>query len=164
VEGGVDVLAHTAPGAGPWSPELVQRLLARHMGLAPTLSLWRVEMERAGLPAEVRDRFMSAGVAQLRAFAEAGGEVLFGTDVGYIAEKDADEEVGRMAAAGMNWRAILVSLTSAPARRMKDPKRGRLVVGAPADVVLVEGNPEVDVQALTRVRQTWVAGKSVFAR
>ena len=164
VDGGVDVLAHTAPDAGPWSPELVGRMRARHMALAPTLSLWRVEMDRAGAPAEVRERFIRTGAEQLRAFVAGGGEVLFGTDVGYIPEKDADQEVGRMAAAGMGWQAVLTSLTSAPARRMKDGQRSALKVGAPADLVLVEGDPRADIQALTRVRETWVAGKTVFTR
>ncbi len=45
IEGGVDVLAHTAPDAGPWTPELIARIRGKGMGLAPTLSLWRVEME-----------------------------------------------------------------------------------------------------------------------
>ncbi len=164
VDGGVDVLAHTAPDAGPWTPELLGRMRARHMALAPTLSLWRVEMDRSGAPAEFRERFIGSGAEQLRAFAAGGGEVLFGTDVGYIPEQDADEEVGRMAAAGMDWRAVLASLTSAPARRMKDGSRGTLAVGAPADLVLVEGDPRVAIEALTRVRATWVAGKSVFTR
>ena len=47
---------------------------------------------------------------------------------------------------------------------MKDGQRGALKVGAPADLVLVEGDPRADVQALTRVRETWVAGKTVFTR
>ena len=164
IDGGVDVLAHTAPDMGAWSPELIERIRARKMALAPTLSLWRVEMERGSVDREFADRFIAAGAAQLRAFAAAGGEVLFGTDVGYIPEKDAAEEVGRMAAAGMDWRSIGISLTTAPARRMKDLVRGVLAPGAPADLVLVEGDPSADVEALTRVRQTWVAGKSVFSR
>ena len=45
IDGGVDVLAHTAPESGPWSAELVHRIRARRMALAPTLSLWRVEMD-----------------------------------------------------------------------------------------------------------------------
>jgi imidazolonepropionase-like amidohydrolase len=84
--------------------------------------------------------------------------------VGFLPEKDTDEEVRHMSEAGMDWRAILVSLTSAPARRMKDTARGALAVGAPADLVLVVGDPRADVQALTRVRGTWVSGKSVFSR
>ncbi|HZW90207.1 MAG TPA: amidohydrolase family protein, partial [Myxococcaceae bacterium] len=164
LSGGVDVLAHTDPDAGPWSPELVRRLLARHMALVPTLSLNRVITDQSQMSAAVRDRFIAAGKEQLRAFSAAGGEVLFGTDVGFLPEKDTDEEVRHMSEAGMDWRAILVSLTTAPARRMKDTARGSLAVGAPADLVLVEGDPRADVQALTRVRGTWVAGKSVFAR
>ena len=164
LEGGVNVLAHTAPEGGPWTPALIDRMLAKKVSLAPTLSLWRVEMTRGGVPKEAAERFIQTGADQLRAFVARGGDVVFGTDVGYIPEKDADEEVGRMASAGMDWRAILVSLTSAPARRMKDTTRAALRVGAPADLVLVDGSPEVDVQALARVRQTWVAGKSVFAR
>jgi imidazolonepropionase-like amidohydrolase len=162
LSGGVDVLAHTDPDAGPWSRELVHRLLARHVALVPTLSLNRVIMD--GAPPPTRDRFIAAGKEQLRAFSAAGGEVLFGTDVGFLPEKDTDEEVGWMSGAGMDWRAILVSLTTAPARRMKDTARGTLSVGAPADLVLVEGDPRADAKALTRVRGTWVAGKSVFSR
>jgi imidazolonepropionase-like amidohydrolase len=164
IDGGVNVLAHTAPEGGPWSAELIERLRTHRMALVPTLSLWRVEMERGGLPKEVGDPFIATGADQLRAFVAAGGEVLFGTDVGYIPEKDADEEVGRMSRAGMDWRAIVVSLTSAPARRMKDASRGALAVGSQADLVLVDGDPRADVEALTRVRATWVAGKSVFSR
>jgi len=164
LSGGVDVLAHTDPDAGPWSPELVGRLLARHMALVPTLSLNRAITDQSQMPAAARERFIAAGKEQLRAYAAAGGEVLFGTDVGFLPEKDTDEEVRWMADAGLDWRAILVSLTAAPARRMKDPARGALSVGAPADLVLVDGDPRADVQALTRVRGTWVAGKSVFSR
>jgi len=164
LSGGVDVLAHTDPDAGPWSPELVHRLLARHMALVPTLSLNRVITDQAQMAPAVRDRFIAAGKEQLRAFSAAGGQVLFGTDVGFLSEIDTDEEVGWMAAAGLDWRAILVSLTTAPARRMKDTARGVLAVGAPADAVLVDGDPRADVQALTRIRGTWVSGKSVFSK
>jgi len=164
LEGGVDVLAHTDPDAGPWSPELVQRLLAHHMALVPTLSLNRVITDQAQMPAEVSDRFITSGKEQLRAYAAAGGEVLFGTDVGFLSEKDTDEEVRWMSKAGLDWRAILASLTTAPARRMKDATRGVLKVGAPGDVVLVDGDPRANVEAVTQVRATWIAGKSVFTR
>jgi imidazolonepropionase-like amidohydrolase len=164
LSGGVDVLGHTDPDAGRWSPELVKRLLARHMALVPTLSLNRVITDQARMSPAVRDRFIDAGKEQLRAFSKAGGQVLFGTDVGFLSEIDTDEEVGWMAAAGLDWRAILVSLTTAPARRMRDTTRGALAVGAPADLVLVDGDPRADVQALTRIRGTWVAGKSVFSK
>jgi imidazolonepropionase-like amidohydrolase len=164
MEGGVDVLAHTVPGGSAWSPELVQRLVERKMSLVPTLSLWRVEMQRSNLPQDVRDAFIAEGLGQLRAFFAGRGEVLFGTDVGYLPEQGADEEIARMREAGMGWSDILRSLGEAPARRFQDASRGTLQPGGAADLVLVDGDPRSDTLALTRVRQTWVAGRSVFAR
>jgi imidazolonepropionase-like amidohydrolase len=164
MEGGVDVLAHTVPGGSAWPPELVQKLVERKMALAPTLSLWRVEMQRSNLPQDVRDAFIAEGLGQLRAFFAGKGEVLFGTDVGYISEQGADEEIARMHEAGMGWADILRSLGEGPARRFKDASRGTLQTGGAADLVLVDGDPRSDTLALTRVRQTWVAGRSVFAR
>ena len=164
MEAGVDVLAHTVPGGSSWPPELVQKLVERKMSLAPTLSLWRVEMQRSNLPQDVRDAFIAEGLGQLRAFFAGKGEVLFGTDVGYISEQGADEEIARMREAGMGWADILRSLGEAPARRFQDASRGTLQTGGAADLVLVDGDPRSDTQALTRVRQTWVAGRSVFAR
>jgi imidazolonepropionase-like amidohydrolase len=163
VDGGVDVLAHTAPDAGPWTAEYVQQLVRRHVALAPTLSLWRVEADRGRMSPDRRTRFIDAGAEELRTFAAGGGEVLFGTDLGYVPEADADEEVGRMSAAGMDWRAILKSLTTAPAARFRDSERGTLAPGRRADLVLIEGDPRQDVEALRRVRATWVAGREVFA-
>jgi len=164
MEGGVDVLAHTVPGGSAWPPELVQKLVERKMSLVPTLSLWRVEMQRSSQPQDVRDAFIAEGLGQLRAFFAGKGEVLFGTDVGYLKEEGADEEVARMTDAGMGWADVLRSLGEAPARRFKDASRGTIQIGAPADLVLVDGDPRADPLALTRVRQTWVAGRSVFAR
>ncbi len=97
LEGGVDVLMHTTPDAGPWPPELVFRLVAAHMALVPTLGLWTVVAHEAAMtPAHV-ESFVQGGVAQLRAFAKAGGEVLFGTDVGFHHATDTGEELVRMA-------------------------------------------------------------------
>jgi imidazolonepropionase-like amidohydrolase len=122
----------------------------------------RVLRARAGAVGCPRSRFIDAGAAQLRAFAAGGGQVLFGTDVGYIGESDADEEVGRMAAAGMNWRAILTSLSTAPAHRFRDAERGTVRAGQRADLVLLDGDPRRDVRALAQVKSTWVAGRPIF--
>jgi hypothetical protein len=53
----------------------------------------------------------------------AGGEVLFGTDVGYLQDDDPTEEYELMAAAGMDYRQVLASLTAAPAARFGDVER-----------------------------------------
>ena len=83
VRSGVDVLAHTAPLSGPWSPALISRMKANKMGLVPTLTLFEVEGKKFGESAEDIRAELKTACDQLKSFADAGGQVLFGTDVGY---------------------------------------------------------------------------------
>ena len=46
IDSGVDILAHTTPDGGPWPPELTSRILAHHMALIPTLTLFEVELKK----------------------------------------------------------------------------------------------------------------------
>ena len=48
---------------------------------------------------------MSRAAQQLKAFSQAGGQVLFGTDVGYIDMFGTSEEFAWMSRAGMNFSA-----------------------------------------------------------
>jgi imidazolonepropionase-like amidohydrolase len=160
--GGVDVLMHTTPGAGAWPPELASSLAAARMGLVPTLTLWRVVGRQAGQKPEQVEAYVQGGVAQLRAFALAGGQVLFGTDVGFTTETDTEEEFVRMAQAGLSWRATLASLTTAPASRFAGSGKGTLAPGEPADVVLFRGEPLRDPRAYSRIVQSFRAGKVLY--
>ena len=66
---------------------------------------------------DVSLRFVRNAAQQLRSLANAGGTILFGTDVGYIEDADTTRELQLMAEAGLDWREILASLTTAPAAR-----------------------------------------------
>ena len=74
---------------------------------------------------------------------------------------DTSEEL-RLARA-LNWRQILASLTTAPAKRFAHGA-GTLATGAPADIVILEGDPASDVSALARVRYTIRAGRVIYQR
>jgi imidazolonepropionase-like amidohydrolase len=127
-EAGVDVLAHTTSDGKPWSAEVVADLVKRKIALIPTLKLWRYEIAKAGAPKAVADQMVSAGGQQTAAFAKAGGQVLFGTDVGYMTDYDPTEEYVLMAeAAGLTAMQILSTLTTAPAQRFNEAgRRGAL--------------------------------------
>jgi len=161
VENGVDVLAHTAPQAGPLGPELIATMKANDVALVPTLKLWRFELERAGVPREATLAFQNIGVHQLAEYVDAGGEVIFGTDVGYMDEFDPTEEFRLMSEAGMSFDDILASVTTVPSKRFSDAS-ARLSSGARADIVIYEDSPASDVTAFSRVLYTIKDGVIVY--
>ena len=91
LQSGVDILAHTTPDGGPWSASLVERMKAANIALIPTLTLWHVESKNEST-AEFEKGMNTVVLSQLRAYSEAGGQILFGTDVGYTQHFDTAEE------------------------------------------------------------------------
>lgn len=133
------------------------------VALTPTLQLWRWELERHGVPeAEIRG-YIQRAVAQLRDFHAAGGEVLFGTDVGYMQDFDTTLELTLMARAGLDFHDLLATLTTRPARRFTETK-GIVAEGEPADLVLLQRDPTQDITALAEVEITLRAGRVVYQR
>ena len=85
---------------------------------------------------------MSRAAQQLEAFSRAGGQVLFGTDVGYIQQFDTSEEFTWMSRAGMSFQQILASLTTNPAQRFGYATHsGRIAKGLDADLVVLSADP-----------------------
>ena len=161
LDGGVDVLVHTAPSMETWSDSLVRRMVKAGVAVVPTLKLWRYESRSARLA--FSRPFVQAGVDELRAFHRAGGTVLFGTDVGYVLDYDTAEEFALMAQAGLRFADILASLTTNPARRFGlEGKAGRIAPGMEADLVVLDGDPARDIEALARVRYTLRQGRIIY--
>ncbi len=165
LDSGVDVLAHvTSREDGPWSPALVNRMLAAHMAVVPTLTLFDVELKKAGAPDAVRKDFVDRCVGRLRAYNSAGGRVLFGTDVGYIYQFDTAEEFTLMQQAGMSFTQILASLTTNPAQQFGFAAHsGSIAPGMDADLTVFAADPGADITAFSRVRYTIRAGRVIFS-
>jgi imidazolonepropionase-like amidohydrolase len=137
----------------------------RGMGLVPTLKLFPYDMRRAGLPEDLVERVLGNGVAQTRAFAQLGGQLLFGTDVGYMTDYDPSEEFVYLQRAGLAPAQILAMLTTAPAGRFGLAQRtGRLASGLAADVVVLDGDPALDVHVFARVRTTMRDGRVIHGK
>jgi imidazolonepropionase-like amidohydrolase len=162
IDSGVDILAHTTPDGGPWSTELTDRILAHHMALIPTLTLFEVELKRSNAPAEELTRFMDDDVQQVAAYSKAGGQILFGTDVGYIDVVDTTEEYRQLGRV-LDWHQILTTLTVAPAQRFGfAAHQGRLQPGMDADLAVLDADPANDVTAFARVRMTIRHGQEIY--
>lgn len=161
VESGADILAHPTE-SGPWPEERVRMLVARRIALTPTLDLFQIEGRRANSPQDRIDAMIRLAQQQVGALARAGGQILFGTDIGYTQGYDTREEVRLLHGAGLDWRQILASLTTAPAARFGRADRGRVASGMAADIVLLDGDPSRDVGSFSRVRCTFRAGVAVY--
>jgi imidazolonepropionase-like amidohydrolase len=162
LQSGVDILAHTAPMSGDWTPAFVAKLNGAHMALIPTLTLFDVEAKKARVSEEENEKWIAKGVQELKAFVTGRGQVLFGTDVGYTDHFDTAEEYTLMARAGMDYRQILASLTTNPATRFHDTDRGRVAKGMKADLVVLEADPAADVTAFAKVRKVIRAGTVIY--
>ena len=99
---------------------------------------------------------------QLKTYSDIGGQILFGTDVGYTQAFDTSEEYRLMAGAGLDWRQILTSLTTAPAQRFKFPRKGTVAVGQDGDLTVLSADPAADPAALAKVRYTVRAGQVIY--
>ena len=99
---------------------------------------------------------------EVKNYAAAGGQILFGTDVGYTDAFDTTEEY-RLMSASLDWKRILESLTTAPAERFGlSARKGRIAKGMDADLVLLNGDPAQDPTAFARVRDTIRGGRVIW--
>ena len=163
IDSGVDVLAHTLPQSPPWTAEFIQQLKVANLSLIPTLTLFDVEGRKQNIPDHQRTAWIAQMVGQLRAYSEAGGDILFGTDIGYTDHYDTTLEFTLMSQAGMNYRQILASLTTNPARKFGDSNStGRIAKGMKADLVILSADPAQDITAFSKVRFTIRNGRVLY--
>lgn len=163
LDSGVDVLAHTVLQSPPWTLEFVSRLKSANLALIPTLTLFDSEARKAKEPDQEREAWITRAVAELRAYSETGGDILFGTDIGYTNHFDTTMEFSLMSQAGMNYQQVLASLTTNPARRFGySDRNGRIAKGMEADLVILRADPARDATAFSKVRYTIRSGELMY--
>jgi imidazolonepropionase-like amidohydrolase len=161
----VDVIVHSTLGGGsaPWPDDVVRQFKEAGMVMVPTLKLLGYELKKEKLPDEQAKRIVADTVTQFRAFVAAGGRVAFGTDVGYMTDYDATEEYVLMSQAGMSPMQILASLTTEPAKLWREgDRRGRLVSGMDADIVVLDADPADEARNFAKVRCAFRQGKPIY--
>ena len=146
----VDVLAHAIEDTRGITADHYARMRKQNMAIVPTLYLFR-------------GRWMWDIQDEIRNYARQGGQILFGTDVGYLPNFDHAIEYELMAGAGLGWREILASLTTSPAERFgESSRRGKVAAGYDADLVVLGTDPSFGVRGLADVRHTIRAGRVLF--
>jgi imidazolonepropionase-like amidohydrolase len=141
IASGVDVLAHAPDDTRDVNDTVLRQALANHMAMIPTLKLFSGATNIADIRRIVRR------------FHDLGGELMFGTDTGYLTDYDVGEEFQQLGKMGLDTVEILRMLTENPARRFGlQAERGRIAPGMIADVTILESDPAVDLAAFSHVR------------
>jgi imidazolonepropionase-like amidohydrolase len=149
----VDVLAHSIEDTRGFTADHVRRMVEQKMTLIPTLHLFSQDGNIEQIRQEVRN------------FQTAGGQIVFGTDAGFLPDYDPTDEFIQMSRAGLTWQQILASLTTNPASRFDEAgRRGRVAKGMDADLVVLGGDPAHEVRAFADVREVIRDGRVVFQR
>jgi imidazolonepropionase-like amidohydrolase len=163
---GVDILTHPPMGApAPWPETLMKQMRDSGMAMIPTLQLFPYELEKEQVPADIAEQLVRDTVTEFGRFAANGGQVLFGTDVGYMTDYDPTREYELMAEAGMTPMQILASLTTTPAARWNEQNsRGRIAAGMQADLVVLDADPADSPRNFAAVRCAIRGGKIIYSR
>jgi len=164
IASGVDILAHTTPDGGKaWDSLMVQQMVANDIYLIPTLKLWKWVLLNDKLSPQKIESFVGVAIEQVKKFKAAGGKLLFGTDIGFVDDFDPTDEYVYLQKAGLNFRQILAMLTSTPSERFGFSNQfGKIAIGMNADLVVFEGDPQLDIKALANVKYTVSKGKVIY--
>lgn len=149
----VDILVHGIDDSRGLTAEDRARMRRQNVAVVPTLMLFQ------------EGRYLFDVLDEVGHYARSGGQILFGTDVGYLTAYDPTEEYVLMASAGLGWREILASLTTSPAERFGEAnRRGRISPGMDADLVVLDSDPVRDVRAFANVRYTVRGGVLIYSK
>jgi imidazolonepropionase-like amidohydrolase len=127
------------------------------------LTRQEIAMVKQGFPRRagstpVNYAFAEATVKQLRA---AHVPILAGTDAGNPGTAHGaalHRELELLVQAGLSPSEALASATSIPARAFRLADRGRIATGFRADLLLVDGDPTVDITTTRNIAGIWKAG------
>ena len=155
IRSGVDILAHPPDTTEGVDPTVLRQAVERRMGMIPTLKMFASTVSTS--PA-----YLDPIHDVVREFSKMGGQLLFGTDVGFMTDYDTEDEFRALERSGLDYRSILRALTTAPAERF-GRGTGTLTVGAPGDLVLLDKDPRDDIRAFSRVRGVVRGGRVQYA-
>lgn len=153
LDAGVDELAHMLMSAETIPDRTISRMVDSDLVVVPTLSIFpRPDLKLA--------------IGNLKRFREAGGRVVYGTDLGNEGPRPGIDpsEVKAMSRAGYSGVEIIRAATIDAASWLGLDGLGMLREGAGADIVGIAGEPDVHPGDLTKVAFVMRGGLQVKAR
>jgi imidazolonepropionase-like amidohydrolase len=158
MDSGIDVLAHAADTATDVDETMLREIVAKHIAMIPTLKMFRTTVTTS-------PSYLDPIYAQVRRFHELGGDLIFGTDVGYMTDYDTTGEFEALTLCGLSGRDILRMLTTVPAARFNATTGvGTIDVGQAGDLTVLDGDPINDPKEFASVRYTIRNGTVIWRR
>jgi imidazolonepropionase-like amidohydrolase len=147
------------------SPEALKQRLARpemkYVGPFE-LAIWKSELDRSPEQIAADARTNAFGDRVLAALHDGHASLLVGTDTGnpfVVPGYSVHEELALFVRAGMTPYEALSAATRRAAEFLSTNEFGTIAVGKRADLLLVEGNPLVDVREADRIAGVMVRGR-----
>lgn len=153
LEAGVDVIAHALDNPDG-AHTLLQEAARRGVWMVPTLDMFAQTASR-------NPDFLEPIYAGLNVFREAGGRLLFGTDVGYLPDRSTLGEYQALEECGLDVHQVLAMLAQAPAETLGQGS-GRLAEGEPADLVILDHDQIQAPSQLADVQATIRRGRLLW--
>ena len=136
--------------------ECVELMLSQGTYLVPTLSALLNIINNAdqGIPDYIVEkslRIKESHRESVLMFHRAGGKIAMGTDAGtpFNLHGDNQKELKYMVELGIPEKDALISANSNAADLLGMPDRGRIMEGAYADILIVDGNPLEDISMVS---------------
>ncbi|HMG86804.1 MAG TPA: amidohydrolase family protein [Terracidiphilus sp.] len=158
INSGVDVLAHAADDTQGVDAALLSTAIGKNMAMIPTLKMFTTTVT-------TDPHYMDPICAEVQQFHQLGGTLLFGTDVGYMADYTTDGEFVELGRSGLDWKTVLAMLTINPATRMGvSDSKGTLRPGELADLTILDADPADTLTNFSRVHAVVRSGRVVWQR
>jgi imidazolonepropionase-like amidohydrolase len=158
IESGVDVLAHAADDTRGVDQALLAEAVHKNMAMIPTLKMFASTVT-------TDPHYMDPICNEVRQFHELGGQLIFGTDVGYMPDYTTDLEFEELGKSGLDWKNVLAMLTTNPSARMGvSNAKGTVTVGKLADLTVLSADPAQDLENFARVEMVIRSGRVLWQK
>jgi len=158
IESGVDVLAHAPDSTEGIDQALFAKAIHQNMAMVPTLKMFATTVTK-------NPAYLDPIYAEVRQFHSLGGQLIFGTDVGYMRDYATQDEFTALSKCGLSSTDILAMLTTNPASRFGVSNiKGTIAPGKLADLTVLDADPAQDLTNFAKVNMTIRSGRVVYQR